>query len=299
MECQEKARLLVVDDEPVMGDLLVKMLGSEYLVEVVGDGESALKLARRGGIDLVLLDLVLPVIGGFEVCRALKDDPRTAHVPVIFITGEHGTRGESLGFRFGGADYITKPFSPGVVKARVARQLALSDRQSELERQVRERTREIERDALEIVRQLGRVAELREGDTGEHVALVGQYAYHIAREAGLAEEDAELIRTVAPLHDVGKIAVPEQILLKRGPLDPDEWNVIHTHCEVGYRIIGDHETPLLRTAAQCAYSHHERWDGQGYPLGLSGEKIPFAARILAVADVFDALTRDRPYKKAW
>lgn len=299
MQFQEKETLLVVDDDAIIRELLVSMLSGAYRVLVARDGEQALQAARRGGIDLILLDLVMPVLGGFEVCRALKDDPGTAAIPVVFLTAERDSKGEALGFRFGAADYITKPFTAETVRARIRNQLALSNQQRQLEVMVQKRTRKLEQAGVEMLRQLGRAAGLRDGHTGEHVAMVGAYAYHIARQAGLSERQAELIRTAAPLHDLGKIGVPEYILLKPGPLDPDEWSVVHTHCEVGYRIIGEHESELLRTAALCAYCHHERWDGAGYPRGLSGESIPLAARILAVADVFDALTSERPYKKAW
>lgn len=298
MDRDQKATLLVVDDEPVMVELLACMLGNEYRIETAGNGEQALSIARRGNVDLILLDVIMPVLGGFEVCERLKNDPRTSRIPVLFLTAENAARGEDAGFRSGGADYITKPFAREAVRARIKHQLELSARLKELELAAGAR-RWADDAGIEIVRQLGRVAELREGDTGEHVTMVSRYAYHIALEAGLPEEQAELLRTVAPLHDLGKLGVPEHILLKQGPLDPEEWGVVQTHCEVGYRIIGENQSRLIRTAALCAYCHHERWDGRGYPRGLRGESIPLEARIVAVADAFDALIRQRPYKEAW
>ena len=242
---------------------------------------------------------MMPAMSGFEVCTALKSDPKTTDLPVIFVTAHSDSDGESLGFKLGAADYIAKPFSPEIVKARVRTQLALSRQRHQLELLVRERTRELEETRLEIIRQLARAAELRDNETGLHVTRVSDYAYHIARATGLSEDHATLVRTVAPLHDVGKIGVPDQILLKRGGLTADEWSIIQTHCDLGYRVIGNHGTELLRTAALCAYCHHERWDGHGYPRRLAGKEIPLVARILAVADVFDALTCERPYKRAW
>lgn len=296
---QNNATVLVIDDEPMISDVLVHILSSEYCMKVAGDGSTGLKIAQQGGVDLILLDVMMPVMSGFEVCKALKADPRTSAVPVIFVTAQSGSEGESHGFKLGAADYITKPFSPQVVKARIATQLALSSQQRHLEFLVRKRTKELEETGLEIIRQLGRASELRDCETGMHVYRVSNYSYHIALAAGLSESYASLIQTVAPLHDVGKIGVPDHILLKPGSLTPEEWSIIQTHCELGYQIIGEHENELLKTAGLCAYCHHERWDGRGYPRGLSGEDIPLVARILAVADVFDALTCERPYKRAW
>lgn len=299
MEREKMATLLVVDDEPIIVELLACLLGKEYRIEKAENGEQALSIARRGHVDLILLDVVMPVLGGFEVCETLKNDPRTSRIPVLFLTAENAPRGEAVGFRSGGVDYIIKPFAAETVKARIKHQLELSTRRRELELSAADATRWLDEAGLEIVRQLGRVAELREGDTGEHVTMVSSYAYHIALKAGLSREQAELLRTVAPLHDLGKLGVPDHILLKQGPLDPEEWGVVQTHCEVGYRIIGEHQSRLISTAALCAYCHHERWDGRGYPRGLRGESIPIEARIIAVADAFDALTRERPYKEAW
>lgn len=299
METEHAATLLLVDDETIMTDILTSILKERYRILVAHDGGGAMRLAREGAADLVLLDVMMPVMSGFEVCRALKEDPRTSGLPVIFLTGQDDAVAETLGFRLGAVDYITKPFNPEGVKARIATHLALANQQRHLELLVRQRTRELEEQGREIIHGLGRASELRDCETGQHVARVSNYAYLIARSAGLPPEQAELIRTVAPLHDVGKIGVPDHILLKPGAPTPEEWIIIKSHCELGYRIIGEHDDELLRTAALCAYSHHERWDGSGYPRGLKGEAIPLVARILAVADVFDALTCERPYKLAW
>ena len=300
MESQQQcAAILIVDDEPIISAILANILHDDYAVKVAADGKTAVQVVQQGGIDLILLDVRMPGMDGFQVCQALKSDPRTSNVPVIFVTAQNDSEEESFGLQLGAADYIIKPFSPEVVMARIRTQLALSSQQRHLEQLVRMRTRELEETGLEIIRQLGRASELRDCETGMHVHRVSDYSYHIALAAGLSENHASLIRTVAPLHDVGKIGIPDHILLKQGALTPEEWKIIQSHCELGYQIIGKHDSELLRTAALCAYCHHEKWDGSGYPQRLKGEEVPLVARILAVADVFDALTCKRPYKPAW
>lgn len=293
------ATILVVDDEAIVREFLVEILCPDYSLKLAADGKRALQIARQSKLDLVLLDVSLPEMSGLEVCRALKADPKTAGVPVVFISALCDGEDQVRAFRLGAVDYIPKPFNPEVIKARIVAQLAISHQQRTLELLVRERTGKLEESGLEIIRQLGRAAELRDNETGLHVVRVSEYCYHIARGAGLSEDLANLVRTAAPLHDVGKIGVPDSILLKAGPLSADEWHIIRTHCELGYRIIGSHGDEVMHAAALCAYCHHERWDGLGYPRQLAGEAIPLVARILAVADVFDALTCARPYKGAW
>ncbi len=206
---------------------------------------------------------------------------------------------EARGFEVGAVDYITKPISPPVVLARVRTHLALYDQKQELERLVKKRTKEILETRLEIIRRLGRAAEFRDDETGMRVIRMSKYAHEIALEIGVDEEEAELILNVAPLHDVGKIGIPDAILLKPGKLTPEEWKIMKKHAEYGARIIGDHPSKILQAAKTVALTHHEKWDGTGYPNGLGGEDIPLVGRICAIADVFDALTSKRPYKEVW
>jgi len=291
--------LLIVDDMPANLDILVHMLKDRYTLRVARDGRTALEIAARHRIDLVLLDVMMPQMNGFEVCRALKADAAVRDVPVIFISALKDAEHQSAGFFTGAVDYITKPFIPAVVEARIARQLELARQRRRLELTVAQQSRDLQESRLEVLKQLARAAELRDNETGLHVVRVAHYSYAIARAAGIDEETAASFRLVAPLHDVGKIGVPDHILLKAGPLTDEEWEVIRTHCDLGYRIIGEEGGELTRLAALCAWCHHEKWDGSGYPRALSGEAIPLVARVLAVADVFDALTTARPYKHAF
>ncbi|MBJ6725493.1 HD-GYP domain-containing protein [Geomesophilobacter sediminis] len=291
--------ILIVDDLPANIDILVQILQPQYSLRVALNGPRALEVAQQEPVDLILLDVMMPELNGFEVCSRLKADPRTSAIPVIFVSALINVEDEAFGLGLGAVDYIAKPFSPAIVQARVRSHLALANQQRHLERSIRVRTRQLEESRFEIIRRLGRAAEFSDNDTGLHVVRVSNYAYLISKAAGLAEEEARLIRDVAPLHDVGKIGVPEHILLKPGALDDDEWKMVRAHCEIGRQIIGEHGDRLLQEAALCAYSHHERWNGTGYPRGLAGVEIPMVARVVAIADVFDALTCKRPYKDAW
>ena len=204
-----------------------------------------------------------------------------------------------MGFELGAADYISKPISPPIVKARVKTQLALHDQNRMLEKQVRERTEELELTRLEIIRRLSLAAEYKDNETGMHVIRMSHYSKLISLKHGFGEREAELMLHAAPMHDVGKIGIPDQILLKPGALDEKEWEIMKEHTRIGGDIIGEHSSELLQWSRTVAVSHHEKWDGSGYPKGLKGTDIPIVGRIVAIADVFDALTSKRPYKAAW
>lgn len=291
--------VLVVDDTSDNIRLLKAALMDDYSIKVATRGIKAIEIARTMPVDIILLDVMMPEMDGFETCRRLKADPLTTKIPVIFVTARGEIDDESRGFSCGGVDYITKPISASIVRARVKTHLSLYDQNRALESRVSERTAELNASRLEILSKLGRAAEYKDNETGLHVVRMSHYCKIIALEYGLTEDLAELLLNVAPMHDIGKIGIPDRVLLKPGRLDTEERKIMETHCEIGRQIIGSGSTMLLQTAAMVAYTHHEKWDGSGYPEGLSGNDIPLFSRILAIADVFDALTSARPYKKAW
>ncbi len=296
----EKATILVVDDTPENIDILVGVLGEDYKVRVAIDGVKAIQLATKTQPDLILLDVMMPGMNGYEVCEHLKQDPLTAHIPIIFVTAMSEASDETRGFQLGAVDYITKPISASIVKARVKTHLSLNNQKRLLEDEVQERTKELDNTRIEIIRRLGRAAEYKDNETGLHVVRMSHYSRILAEQAGLPEHYCELIYNASAMHDVGKIGIPDAILHKPGKFEPEEWHIMQQHVAIGAEIIGEHHTdPLLRMSYNIALTHHEKWDGSGYPNALTGEEIPLEGRIAAIADVFDALTSTRPYKKAW
>lgn len=296
-----KPTLLIVDDVPTNIDVLRGVLSDHYRLKAATGGARALQIAQQDPMpDLVLLDVMMPDMDGYDVCRHLKADPRTHHIPVIFVSARDDEDDHELGFDAGAVDYITKPIRPRIVLSRVAVHLAAHRHTQELERLVRERTRQLNHASVKIIRNLCNAAEFKDDETGKHVVRMSHYARALAHAMQQDAAWSELLFNAAPMHDVGKIGIPDHILGKPGKLTPDEWEIMKTHAAIGAHIIGDPEgSDLLALAATVAVSHHEKWDGSGYPNGLSGDAIPLAGRIIAVADVFDALTSARPYKKAW
>ena len=283
----QRPRLLLVDDEPTNLQVLRHVLQADYRLLFATDGARALQVAREQQPQLILLDIMMPGMDGYAVCRALKADPATAGIPVIFITALNDSQDETAGFDVGGVDYLTKPVSPPVVRARVRTHLSLV------------RMDELRETRLQIVQRLGRAAEYKDNETGMHVIRMSHFSKLLALAAGHSPAWAEDLLNAAPMHDVGKIGIPDAVLRKPGPLDADEWATMRRHPEIGAEIIGEHPSGVLQLAREIALAHHEKWDGSGYPRGLAGEAIPLSARIVAIADVFDALTTRRPYKEPW
>ena len=294
-----KPVVLVVDDAPESIDVLRGVLSPEYQVKAAIHGAIALSLIESSPPDLILLDVMMPEMDGFEVCRRLKANPATAQIPVVFVTTLADAGSEGRGLELGAVDYLTKPYVPALVRSRVSSHLALYQRHLSLEHEVRLRTRELSETRLEIIRRLGRAGEYRDNETGMHVLRMSHISRLLALRVGMSESRADLLLQVAPMHDVGKLGIPDRILLKPGKLTPEEWEVMKQHSVIGAEIIGDHPSELMQAARTVALRHHERWDGSGYPHGLRGEAIPDLARVVAVADVFDALLSARPYKAPW
>lgn len=293
--------ILVVDDTPQNIDVLVGALRDEYHIKAATRGQKALELARSSTPpDMILLDIMMPEMDGYEVCRRLKADYTTRHIPVIFTTAKIAVEDELRGLDVGAVDYITKPISPPIVRARVRTHLALYDQNRELERRVKHRTEQLAQTRLEVVQRLGRAAEYKDNETGLHVIRMSYYARILGEAVGMGEHELDLLLNAAPMHDIGKIGIPDRVLQKPGKLDPEEWAIMQTHCQIGADILGEADgSDLMVMASEIALSHHEKWDGSGYPRGLAGEDIPRVGRIVAIADVFDALTSVRPYKPAW
>ena len=279
--------LLLVDDEPVNLRVLKQLLASDYQLIFAKNGEEAIRLAAARQPNLILLDIMMPGITGYEVCKTLKANKETQHIPIIFVTALGDESDEFKGFELGAVDYITKPISPAIVRARVKTHLSLVQAE------------QLKQAHVDLVHRLGRAAEYKDTDTGEHIARMSQYSKLLALEFGMGEQQAELLRQAAPMHDVGKIGIPDAILLKPGRLTPDEFDHMKQHAAIGAQILANSSSPLLQLAHKLAIEHHEKWDGSGYPNGLKGEQISVEGRIVAIADVFDALTSKRPYKEAW
>lgn len=278
--------ILIVDDDPMNLDLLDGILGEEHSLVAARTGAEALAAAAKHRPSLILLDVRLPDLDGFEVCCRLKADPATRGIPVIFVTAMDEVSDEAAGFAVGGVDYLVKPVSPAIVRARVRTHLSLTG------------VALLERSYSDAVHMLGEAGHHNDTDTGAHIWRMAAYSRALAASIGWSPERCHLIELAAPMHDTGKLGIPGHILRKPGTLDADEWVVMRTHSRIGHEILSKSDAPVFRMAADIALHHHEKWDGSGYPDRLAGEAIEESARIVAIADVFDALSMKRPYKDA-
>ena len=295
-----KQTILVVDDTPTNVDVLVALLSDTYEVQVAINGERALKIAfSEHPPDLILLDIMMPGMDGFDVIKELKKNLRTERIPVIFVTAAGEVRNEAEGLELGAVDYILKPYSAPIVKRRVQTHLALYDQNKALEELVSLRTQALQQTRLEIVQRLGRAAEFKDNETGLHVIRMSHYARLIALNVGMTAAEGEMMLHAAPMQDIGKIGIQDKILLKPAKLDATEWDIMKQHALMGAEILKDSDAEFIQMGEIIARSHHEKFDGSGYPNGLKEGQIPLAGRIAAVADVFDALVSKRPYKEAF
>ena len=302
------ARILLVDDQEPNLLLLKKMLGAQGYVDLtaVSDPREVVPLHTAAPFDLILLDLSMPHMDGFAVMAALKEARPGVALPVLVLTAQTDYESRIRALDLGARDFLTKPFDRLEVLARIRNHLEvqvlhrqLREHNLLLEDKVRARTQDLHDSQLEIVRRLSRAAEYRDYETGLHVVRMSQYAAALGRAIGLPRAEWERIQDAAPMHDVGKIGIPDRFLHKPAKLDPEVWAIMQTHAQIGADLLDGHPAPLLQCAAEIALSHHEKWDGQGYPRALAGLAIPLTGRIVAVADVFDALTTARPYKSPW
>jgi putative two-component system response regulator len=281
------SRILLVDDEPTNLRVLRHILQDHYTLSFARSGEAALELVDKEEIDLILLDVMMPSMTGIEVCQKLKQNTSTKDIPVIFVTALRDSVDEEKGFEIGAVDYITKPVVPAIVLARVKNHLSLTSVAS------------LHLTHLDLIQRLGRAAEYKDNETGMHVQRMSRYTRELAIAYGFSEDDADDLMMAAPMHDIGKIGIADNILLKPGKLTEEEYAIMKTHVEIGAEILSNPRSHLIELARIMALTHHEKWDGSGYPNGLAKNDIPIEGRLIAVADVFDALTSKRPYKKAW
>ncbi|UTA48539.1 response regulator [Simiduia sp. 21SJ11W-1] len=303
-----QGRILIVDDNAVNIVIVEKILRQDGFVHIdsTTDAKAVREMYLANRYDAILLDVHMPEMNGFEVMLELQQDQPEDYLPILVLTADHTPETRHLALSSGAKDFISKPFERVEVLFRVrnlveVRMLhkAVLDSHENLEHKVRERTRQLYEAQIKLIECLGKAAEYRDNETGMHVVRMSHASALLAKRMGLSDDECEIILHASPMHDIGKIAIPDEVLLKEGKLTSKEWRTMKTHAEVGAEILGSYDSRLMEVAAIIAKTHHERWDGKGYPAGLKGEEIPLYTRIVSVCDVFDALTSNRPYKAAW
>jgi len=309
----ERKKVMVIDDHKININLVVEALKDKYRVSVATNGREALDLVAQNPPELILLDVMMPGMDGYQVCRKLKSDNRFTHIPVIFLTALNDEKDESFGLNLGAVDYITKPFNPRLLEQRVNTHLLLKEHRDHLEQKVQEQTRLLNLTQDVTIEIAGNLAEFRDEETGKHIKRTKYFLRLLATrireknnyiEFPMDDIYIDLLTKSAPLHDIGKVGIPDRVLLKPGKLTPDEFEEIKKHTIYGRDIIRTSEKSLgeksfLSMAKEIAYTHHEKWNGSGYPNGLKGWDIPLTGRMMAIADVYDALISKRHYKPAF
>ena len=301
------SNILVVDDDPVNRHLISKILKDEgYQISEAESGAVALANVKRALPDIILLDVMMPGMNGFDLTRMLKADSLSEGVPIIIVTALDDTKSRETGLLLGAEEYINKPVQSLELKTRVRNLLQLKlannilqDHNAVLQVEVQRRSRELQSSFEESLYMLLRAAEFRDTETGAHIRRISYYTKHLASLLGMDQGFCDTIFLASPMHDIGKIGIPDEILLKQGELEPYEWEIMKKHTIIGAEILAGGNSPFVKMAEEIALSHHERWDGTGYPYGLSDENIPVTARIMALCDVYDALRSKRPYKTAF
>jgi len=311
---EKKPTILIVDDQPVNLQVLEKRLSmADYPTMSAINGKIALEMVEEKKPDLILLDVMMPELSGFEVCEILKGNPKTQSIPIIFLTAKTEPEDIVKGFNMGAVDYVSKPFNHAELLSRIKTHTELKRLQDNLELAVAHRTKELNNahDELKIahnqlqdahyetIKRLARAADYRDNETGMHILRMSHYSRILGKAIGMTDEDSNQLQHASAVHDIGKIGIPDAILLKPGKLDQEEFEMMKTHSVIGAKLLADIDSDLCRLAEIIALTHHEKWNGKGYPNGISGSDIPLEGRIVAVADVFDALTSVRPYKNAW
>jgi putative two-component system response regulator len=311
MHLEEKileSKILIIDDQPVNVLLLEKLLENAGYTSLhsTTDSRKASQIYSEIHPDLVLLDLNMPNLNGFQVMEQLQELEKESYAPILILTAQNAKEVRLKALKEGAKDFLSKPFDVTEVLCRIQNLLEVRLLHNQVRRQnkvldqkVRERTRELNHSRLEVINRLGRAGEYRDNETGMHVVRMSNISSILARKVGMSENECELALHASPMHDIGKIGIPDNILLKPGKLNPEEWEIMKTHVNIGAEILSGNESQLIQMARLIALQHHEKWNGTGYPGALKGEDISQIARIVAIADVFDALTSERPYKKPW
>ncbi len=301
------ARILIVDDQPYNIALLRMILkeAGYTTIDATTDPREALPLYQANRPDIVLLDLQMPHIDGFGVMAQLRGIEGDI-IPVLVLTAETDPEVRYRALQSGARDFLNKPFDKIETLSRIRNLIEVNlqhkrilAHNEELEQKVRERTTELRNTQLEIIHRLGHAAEYKDNETGFHIIRMSLYCGLMGQALGMTPAEVESLQRASPMHDVGKIGIPDRVLLKPGKLDADEWTIMKTHAAIGADLLAGSNSPLIQAASIIALTHHEKWDGSGYPRGIKGDAIPLTGRICAICDVFDALTSERPYKKAW